>query len=42
MADFEYVTCPRCHDKFMAGEEFFRLPEGESTKAPDQRPARTS
>jgi len=26
MADFEYVACPKCHDKFMAGEEFFRLP----------------
>jgi hypothetical protein len=23
MADFEYVSCPKCHDKFMAGEEFF-------------------
>ena len=23
MADFEYVACPKCHDKFMAGEEFF-------------------
>ena len=27
MADFEYVSCPKCHDKFMAGEEFFRLPQ---------------
>ena len=27
MADFEYVACPKCHDKFMAGEEFFRLPQ---------------
>ena len=27
MADFEYVSCPQCHDKFMAGEEFFRLPQ---------------
>ena len=27
MADFEYVACPKCHDKFMAGEEFFRLPK---------------
>ena len=27
MADSEYVACPKCHDKFMAGEEFFRLPQ---------------
>jgi ribosomal protein S27E len=27
VADFEYVSCPKCHDKFMAGEEFFRLPQ---------------
>jgi hypothetical protein len=27
MADFEYVACPKCHEKFMAGEEFFRLPQ---------------
>jgi hypothetical protein len=27
MADFDYVSCPQCHDKFMAGEEFFRLPQ---------------
>jgi hypothetical protein len=27
MADFEFVACPKCHDKFMAGEEFFRLPQ---------------
>jgi len=27
MADFEYVSCPKCHEKFMAGEEFFRLPQ---------------
>ncbi len=27
MADFEYVACPKCGDKFMAGEEFFRLPQ---------------
>ena len=20
MADFEYVSCPKCHDKFMAGD----------------------
>ena len=23
MADFEYVACPKCHDKFMAGRNFF-------------------
>ena len=27
MADFEYVACPKCSEKFMAGEEFFRLPQ---------------
>ena len=27
MADFEYVACPKCHEKFMVGEEFFRLPQ---------------
>ena len=27
MADFEYVACPKCQEKFMAGEEFFRLPQ---------------
>ena len=27
LADFEYVSCPKCHDKFMVGEEFFRLPQ---------------
>jgi hypothetical protein len=27
MADFEYVSCPQCRNKFMAGEEFFRLPQ---------------
>ena len=27
MADFEYVACPKCLEKFMAGEEFFRLPQ---------------
>ena len=25
MADFDYVPCPRCREKFMVGEEFFRL-----------------
>ena len=23
MADFEYVACPKCHEKFMAGRNFF-------------------
>jgi hypothetical protein len=27
MADFEYVSCPKCQKKFMVGEEFFRLAE---------------
>jgi len=27
MADYEYVSCPKCRDKFMVGEEFFRLPQ---------------
>jgi hypothetical protein len=27
MADFEYVSCPKCQDKFIAGEEFFCLPQ---------------
>lgn len=26
MADFEYVPCPKCKGQFMAGAEFFRLP----------------
>jgi hypothetical protein len=27
MADFAYVPCPKCGQKFMAGQEFFRIPE---------------
>jgi hypothetical protein len=27
MADFADVACPQCHQVFMVGEEFFRLPE---------------
>jgi hypothetical protein len=23
MADFEYVACPKCHEKFMAARNFF-------------------
>ena len=27
MADFRFVPCPRCSRRFMAHEEFFRIPE---------------
>jgi hypothetical protein len=27
MADFQYVACPKCQQQFMAGVEFFRLPD---------------
>ena len=25
--DFDYVACPKCQKKFMAGKEFFRIPD---------------
>jgi hypothetical protein len=27
MADFQYVTCQKCQQRFMVGVEFFRLPD---------------
>lgn len=27
MADFQYVNCQKCEQRFMVGVEFFRLPE---------------